>query len=107
MTDDAEGVPPTDLADALRALEGACQSVESKIRAMAADDRLAEAEASSLVERLRVLYESATDLRNAMVYRIWQAEEMSLSVLAQRVGVSKARADQIIRREKSKEGQGG
>ena len=39
----------------------------------------------------------ASELRTQAAARIWQAEELSLAALAERIGVSKARADQLIR----------
>jgi DNA-directed RNA polymerase sigma subunit (sigma70/sigma32) len=50
-----------------------------------------------LAATLQGLYERATRIRAAEMLRIRDEEGLSLSRLAERVGVSKARADQILR----------
>jgi predicted DNA-binding protein (UPF0251 family) len=49
-----------------------------------------------LAEELQELYGIATAIRKAEVLRIQEAEKLTLAQLASRVGISKARADQII-----------
>lgn len=58
-------------------------------------------QASKLADELRDLADRAADLRAEAVARIWEAEKLSLAGLAQRIGVSKARADQLLRAGKT------
>lgn len=57
-----------------------------------------------------VLRDAATEaarLRTETVARIWTAEKMSLAELAGKIGVSKTRADQLVRATKAgKDGDG-
>ena len=53
--------------------------------------------ATALADTLRQLAENAASLRARTAARIATEEKLSLSVLAARIGVSKARADQLIR----------
>ena len=50
-----------------------------------------------LAEELQELYGIATTIRKAEVLRIQDAEKLTLAQLADRVGISKARADQILK----------
>jgi len=59
--------------------------------------------AGKLVEALRARSDEAARIRHAEAVRIYDEEKLSLAKLADRVGVSKARADQIIRAERQKE----
>jgi hypothetical protein len=52
-----------------------------------------------LAEALQELYGDATAIRRAEVLRIQDAEKLTLAQLAGRTGISKARADQIIKAE--------
>ena len=63
--------------------------------------RLAFSQATELVEQLRRLTDAAAAVRAQAVGRIWSTEEMSLATLAQHIGVSKARADQLVRAAKA------
>ena len=45
---------------------------------------------------LRELVNSARELRAQTAHRIWKAEELSLAALGKRIGVSKARAKEIV-----------
>lgn len=56
--------------------------------------------ATELVETLRRLFERSADLRAQSAARIFDAERMSLATLADRIGVSKARAAQLIKTAK-------
>jgi hypothetical protein len=58
--------------------------------------------ATELAGALRELADKAAELRAQMVERIWAAEEMSLATLAGRIGVSKARADQLLKTARAK-----
>jgi hypothetical protein len=53
--------------------------------------------ATALADTLRQLADSAASLRARTAARIATEEKLSLSVLAARIGVSKARADQLIK----------
>jgi len=53
--------------------------------------------ATALADLLRQLAENAASLRARAAARIAAEEKLSLSVLAARIGVSKARADQLIK----------
>lgn len=53
--------------------------------------------ASALADTLRQLAEDAADLRARTAARIAAEDRLSLSVLAARIGVSKARAGQLIK----------
>ncbi len=53
--------------------------------------------ATELREATDRIVGAAAKLRARMAHRIWQAEGMSLAKLAARIGMSKARADQLIR----------
>lgn len=52
--------------------------------------------ATALAAELRRVADDAAELRARAAARIWATEEMSLAGLAQRIGVSKARAGQFI-----------
>jgi hypothetical protein len=56
--------------------------------------------ATALADTLRQLAENAASLRARTAVRIATEEKLSLSVLAARIGVSKARADQLIKSAK-------
>lgn len=59
--------------------------------------------ATALADTLRQLAENAANLRARTAARIATEEKLSLSVLATRIGVSKARADQLIKSAKDAE----
>src|SRR4051812_38607066 len=52
--------------------------------------------ATQLREEIDDLVGRAAELRALMVKRIWENEQLSLAGLANRIGVSKSRADQLI-----------
>jgi hypothetical protein len=56
-----------------------------------------------LAEALQELYGTATAIRKAEVLRIQEAEKLTLAQLAGRVGISKARADQIVKAEERRQ----
>jgi len=60
-----------------------------------------------LADGLRALFEEAARRRHGEVLRIYEAEKLSLAALAGRVGISKARADQIVRAARRKDGTDG
>ncbi len=54
-----------------------------------------------LAEEIQKLYNRAAGIRKGEMFRIREEEKLSLGKLANRVGISKARADQLVRaREK-------
>jgi len=57
-----------------------------------------------LAEQIQELYGVASEIRKAEMLRIQDAEKLSLAKLAERVGISKARADQILKAERGKGG---
>lgn len=65
------------------------------------DPNLAFECATELVEALRRMYEVSGELRAEQAARIFDAEKMSLAGLADRIGVSKARAAQLVNTAKS------
>lgn len=67
--------------DAIRRIDGSQQRLEA---------------AGRLVEGLRSRSDEAARIRHAEAVRIYEEESLSLAQLASRVGISKARADQII-----------
>jgi hypothetical protein len=56
--------------------------------------------ATKLADTLREVAEAAADLRARTVARIWEEEKVSLAALAERIGVSKARAGQLVQSAK-------
>lgn len=50
--------------------------------------------------RLQELINAVTVLRTRIVGRVWDAQRLSLSDLADRVGISKSRAEQLIKKVK-------
>jgi hypothetical protein len=93
------------LADALATLVDAHRTALSVVESIS-DRQAALAATSQIANELRMAYEEATELRNKIAYQIWKTEELSLAALATRIGVSKARADQIVRAVKSDESPG-
>jgi DNA-directed RNA polymerase specialized sigma subunit len=53
--------------------------------------------ATVIGERVQALREQLTELRAQTAKRIYDSESLSLSVLANRVGVSRSRAAQLVR----------
>lgn len=64
------------------------------------DHNRAYSGATELVETLRKLFEASAEQRALSAARIFEQEEMSLAGLAGRIGVSKARAAQLIKTAK-------
>ncbi|GIG03252.1 hypothetical protein Cci01nite_83450 [Catellatospora citrea] len=58
-------------------------------------------QATEVAAELRRLADLGADLRAQSVAKIWKAEELSLAGLAERIGVSKARADQLLKSAKT------
>jgi hypothetical protein len=81
-----------------RALDDLTRAYRQAADAITGDDdpQAAFRDASELAEAMRQGADAAARLRANMVRRIWESERISLAVLASRIGVSKARAAQII-----------
>lgn len=58
--------------------------------------------ATKLASLLRDLADSAAEIRAETVARIWKTEELSVAGLAERIGVSKARAGQLLATAKTR-----
>lgn len=69
------------------------------------DPHEAFALATTLVEELRVLTAHVGDLRAAAVWNIHEAEKTSLATLGKRLGISKTRADQLVRAGRAARGE--
>lgn len=93
---DAEAQLKRSLHDVRRAFEEA-QSALSRIP----DPHRAFEVATELAEHFRELADDAADLRALTVNRIWEAEATSLAGLAEKIGVSKARAGQLMKSARS------
>jgi len=78
-----------EVLDAIRALTGPQDRIDA---------------AGKLTDGLRALFEEAARIRQEDAVRIYEAEKLSLAALAGRVGISKARADQIVRAARRKDG---
>jgi septation ring formation regulator EzrA len=76
----------------LQAYDDATQAVEEIENPQQSFDR-----ATELANDLRKIADDAPRLRNRAAVRIRDAERLSLAGLAQRISVSRARADQMIR----------
>jgi hypothetical protein len=85
----------TALADLEHAFGAAVIAINAE-----ADPNRAYGGATELVETLRRIFEESADLRAHSAARIFQEEQMSLAGLADRIGVSKARAAQLIKTAK-------
>ncbi|MFE3455536.1 hypothetical protein ACFXJ8_42150 [Nonomuraea sp. NPDC059194] len=85
----------TALADLGRAFEAAVVAIDAE-----PDPNRAYGGATELVETLRRLIEASGDHRALTAARIFEQERMSLADLAGRIGVSKARAAQLIKTAK-------
>lgn len=80
------------------AIDDVRASYELAVRAIEGipDNQQAFELATQLRDEMDGLVGEAADLRARMVGRIWEAEELSLAALANRIGVSKSRAGQFI-----------
>lgn len=80
------------IADAIRELDNAVHGDSSD-----ADAEAAYRHASWLTETLREATMTTGQMRAALVLRVQQATGLSLARLGQKLGISKARADDLIR----------
>ncbi|MFC0533958.1 hypothetical protein [Phytohabitans kaempferiae] len=97
--DPPTGDPP-DVEPALGALARALDQVVAAIKAQGDPQRAFEG-ATRLADAMREAAESAADLRAQTAVRIWEEEKISLAGLAERIGVSKARAGQLVQRRRA------
>ncbi|WP_433513572.1 hypothetical protein ACQP2T_60110 [Nonomuraea sp. CA-143628] len=88
----AIGAVQAALADLENAFGAAIQAIHAE-----PDHNRAYSDATELVETLRRLFEASADQRALSAARIFREEEMSLAELGGRIGVSKARAAQLIK----------
>lgn len=86
-------------ARARQALDALSRAYEEAAAAIGAveDPELAFELATELTEVLRVATNNAAEFRVETVGRIWSSNELSLAGLAKRIGVSKARAEQLVK----------
>lgn len=89
----------SEVAAALAVLSAELDSID----AMPGGDAKTEA-IRKLAKKIQDLYNRAAGIRKGEMLRIRDAEQLSLAQLAGRVGISKARADQIDKAERQKEG---
>jgi hypothetical protein len=95
--------PHRAVRDAITVLEQAHTAATDAINA-ATDPQQAFTAATEWSSRLRKMHDQVAELRATCAARVWTAEQMSLAELAQRIGVSKARADQLVRDAKKQQG---
>jgi len=57
-----------------------------------------------LAEAIQELYNRAAEIRKNEMFRIREREQLSLAKLADKVGISKARADQLIKAREKEDG---
>ncbi len=94
------GTAPGQLDNALEAVNAGVAEAAEIVRATT-DPRSAFDLATRLASTLRDATSFAAQIRAEMAARIWQTEELSLAGLAQRLGVSKARAAQLVNAAKT------
>lgn len=92
-----EGSPSTALINGALADVRAAYEHARAVLGEEADPHQAFELATQFADALRALADEAADLRAAAVGRIWENEATSLAGLAQKIGVSKARAAQLMR----------
>jgi hypothetical protein len=90
--------PPDDETAAAEAYADLQAAAEKAIEAtrVIADNAAAFSAAQRLVRYLRDKTQEAGQVHARAAARIHQAESLSLAALAKRIGVSKARADQLV-----------
>jgi hypothetical protein len=95
MTGGDGSVPNASFAAALDGLAQVLRDVTAEVE-QAPDKQAAFEAASVLTEMLRRATNTAADLRAKIVAGIADEESLSLALLADRIGVSKARAGQLM-----------
>jgi hypothetical protein len=89
---------PPETVDALDALSRATELAEGAVDG-AGDGREAFHRATELADAFRQATEHVTQLRGRAARRIRDQEALTLRALADRIGVSKTRAEQLVREE--------
>jgi hypothetical protein len=87
--------PPGDPGAALDKLADAFERAV-RVISRQTDPQEAFDAATRLADAMREAGETAADLRAQTAVRIWEEEKVSLAGLAERIGVSKARAGQLV-----------
>jgi hypothetical protein len=87
-----------DYADAVEATRALVDTAVAELAALdaAADDEGAYRHASGLVEALRSATTAAGSVRQLLVLRIRRKGNLSLAALADRIGVSRGRAQDLV-----------
>lgn len=91
------------LADLVRAYGGVADAIDA---AFEAEPDMALGEVKDLYETLSRLREQAAALRGILIGRVWEREKLSLTALADRLGVSRQRADQLLKQRDQASGEG-
>ena len=84
----------------VNAVFAACRAALAAITGLHTSQERIDA-ASQLSERLREYADEAAQVRNEDAIRIFEAEGLSLGQLAERAHISKARADQLVKRHRA------
>ena len=92
----------SEVADALAVLSAELDRIDAMPGGQAKTEAIRE-----VAEQIRHLWDRAAGIRKGEMFRIRDEEQLSLAKLADRVGISKARADQMIRAERQKEASDG
>ncbi len=97
--------PLVDVRAVLTDLDAACDRAVAAIDAKAPDKAFSDAGelADLLTGHLRRLTSLSATVRTRSAGRIWDSERMTLTTLADRIGVSTTRAHQIIQSVKQQE----
>jgi hypothetical protein len=80
-----------------KAIADAVAELDDAVEGRGASDEAAYRHASWLTETFREATITTGQMRAALVLRVQQAGELSLARLGEKLGISKARADDIIR----------
>src|SRR6266487_64998 len=92
MTDPTQENRPDRLVEALRWAYGQAVAAIDE-----ADPDVAFAAATKLTHLIAEFYKQTPQVRGRQAHRVWKANELSLQQLGDRIGVSKARADQLVK----------
>ena len=80
-----------------KAIDDAVRELDDAVRGHGSSDEAAYRHASWLTETFREATISTGQMRAALVLRVQQAGELSLARLGEKLGISKARADDLVR----------
>lgn len=100
VVEDAEPLRRPGIRPHVDALHAALDQATAVVRRNS-DEKQAFEDATELARVLRELADAGADLRAETAARIHKAGELSLAGLAERIGVSKSRADQLLKSAKS------